>query len=344
MRIHIATAQTPFCPNPTEGLAEELRQAVTDAGHLAELVRLPFKGYPQASALGHLLALRLLAFDSGPDDALIALEYPTYLVPHPRKVLWLARCESPPDWRERLPDRDSGDEADQRRMTDAVATVRRQAERRAWSEARGVYSISATLSWRWRELSGLDAMPLYPPPRRVDCHDDPPEDFILVPLSPAYGGHRMELVVDALAQTRQPVVLRWFGDADGTGMRVALNQRAAALGLEGRCQWLDGETAPYARSRAVLAVPCVETNPEVALLAMQVGKPLITDRDSGAPAELVMHRRTGWVVKAKPAALARAMDEAWSRPDQTRALGEAARAYYESLGLDWAKVVERLLD
>lgn len=306
---------------------------MAEAGHLAEIVRIPFRG-SSASVLESLLALRLLAFDTSPDDCMVALEYPTYMVPHPRKVLWLASCDAP--------SQAFSVGRDCRAMKDTPTAVRHELERRAWAEARRVFSISATLSYHLRRRKSLEAVPLYPPPRVPPAPDRlSSEDFILVA---ADDGHRSMLILEALRRTRQPVELRFLGAA--AGARSALEQRGVLSGLEGRCRWSSagGEEADlYARCRAVVAVPFAETNPEVALLAMRAGKPLITSPDSGALAELVLHRRTGWVVDDDPAVVAWAMDEAWSQEKLSRRLGEAGRAQYEAMKLDWPSVVERLL-
>lgn len=337
LKVHIATAQTPFRRNPTDALAADLRDALRRAGHRAETVQIPYGAHSSKRALDHLLALRLLALDESPDDVLIALEYPTYLIRHPRKVLWLARGASQPDG---LPG------AGERTMDAPSAAVRQEVEGRACREARAVYSISAALAHRWRKLTGLEALPLYPPPWPSGCADSgTPDDYVLAPLG-GDGSARVELLLKALARARRPVVVRFLGDPGDAELRRTLARQAETLGLGGRWQWSDRgpeEAATYARCRAVLAAPYEETNPETALLAMQAGKALIVGRDSGALAELVVHRRTGWVVAAKPKALARAMDKAWSREDKSRVLGQAARASYLAMNLDWEKVLELLL-
>ena len=335
VRVRIALAQIPFTHNPVECLAAELRLAAVAAGHLAEIVRIPYRGSSTNGVLDSLLALRLLAFDTSPEDCLVALEYPAHLVPHPRKVLWLARGDAPPP-------AVRNDDGDSRAMGEAISVVRHSLERRACTEARRVFAISATLSSQWRKRSGLDAVPLYPPLRLQPASDRPSsEDFILVP---AAGGDRLVRILEALRRTRQPIALRFLGE--GAEARSALEQCGVLAGLEGRCRWLPGSSENadlYARCRAVVAVPLAETNPEVALLAMWAGKPLITSPDSGALAELVLHRQTGWVVDAEPAVLAWAMDEAWSRKELSRRLGQAGRAQYAAMNLDWSRVVERLL-
>ena len=61
-------------------------------GHEAELVRLPFKWYPRAEILTSALAWRLLDVseaDGKRVDLVIPMKFPSYLVRHENKVVWL---------------------------------------------------------------------------------------------------------------------------------------------------------------------------------------------------------------------------------------------------------------
>ena len=92
MRILIATVRIPFVNGGAENLAEGLRDALSDAGHEAEILAIPFKWYPPERILDHMLAFRLfdLSESSGAAiDLVIGLKFPAYLVPAENKVLWL---------------------------------------------------------------------------------------------------------------------------------------------------------------------------------------------------------------------------------------------------------------
>src|SRR5262245_51541730 len=92
MRVLVATVQVPFVRGGAEVLADGLLQALLEAGHQAELVRLPFKWYPPERIPEQMLACRLLDLTevSGQGvDRVIGLKFPAYLVRHPAKVLWL---------------------------------------------------------------------------------------------------------------------------------------------------------------------------------------------------------------------------------------------------------------
>src|ERR1051325_4195514 len=92
MRIGIATVQTPFVRGGAELHAEGLQRALQRAGHMAEIIAIPFKWYPPERILDHMLACRLLDVSEvvgTPIDLLLGLRFPAYLIPHPNKVLWI---------------------------------------------------------------------------------------------------------------------------------------------------------------------------------------------------------------------------------------------------------------
>jgi glycosyltransferase involved in cell wall biosynthesis len=76
---------------------------------------------------------------------------------------------------------------------------------------------------------------------------------------------------------------------------------------------------------------------------MLSSKPVITCTDSGGPLEFVQVGETGLIVEPTPAALAVAMDQLWEDREHARRLGEAGFARYQSLGISWTTVVQRLL-
>src|SRR5664279_4836342 len=91
-RVLVCTAQVPFTSGGAERHAEGLVREIVAFGHEAELVRLPFKWYPRAEILTSALAWRLLDLseaDGKRVDLVIPMKYPSYLVRHENKVVWL---------------------------------------------------------------------------------------------------------------------------------------------------------------------------------------------------------------------------------------------------------------
>ena len=94
MKILVGTAFVPFRRRSVDMAAQELCRTLSSCGHEARIVRVPVLA-SNVNRLGDVaLANRLLDWrESGGamGDALIALEFPAYLIRHSRKSIWL--CE-----------------------------------------------------------------------------------------------------------------------------------------------------------------------------------------------------------------------------------------------------------
>jgi glycosyltransferase involved in cell wall biosynthesis len=349
----VATVHSPFIRGGAEIHAEELCRALRGAGHDAEIVAVPFKWYPPGRIMEQALACRLLDLTESEGvaiDRLIALKFPAYLIPHPNKVVWLLHQHRPAY---DLWDHPLGDligHPDGLAVRDAI----RQADRQLIPESRAVFANSETVARRLKQFSGVDSTPLYHPPRGAEdfyCADDGSPDggdpFLFFPsrISP---NKRQHLVVEALARTRAPVRVALASSANHPEYLNGLMEQVAALGLGSRVTF-KGDVSEeakrwlYAHSLGVVYPPVDEDYGYVTLEAMLSSKPVITCADSGGPLEFVRHEETGLVAGPTAEELAAAMDRVWEERAQAREWGRAGRAHYDSLGITWPNVVERLL-
>ena len=85
MDICVCGAQVPFTRGGAELHMENLVAALSAAGHRAELVRLP-TAWDRDRVFDAALAWRMVPIDA---DLVIATNFPSYFVRHPRKVVWL---------------------------------------------------------------------------------------------------------------------------------------------------------------------------------------------------------------------------------------------------------------
>ena len=346
MRLLIATVQVPFVRGGAEMLADGLHEALTVAGHEAEIVRLPFKWYPPERLVEQVLAARLfdLTESSGTAiDRVIGLRFPAYLLPHPNKVLWLLHqyrtaydlwgtelCE--------LMHAPNGEE-----VRDAI----RAADKAFIPEAHLRYTISTNVASRLKAFCGIHAEALYhPPPAASLLRSAPAEDFLFLP-SRFNRTKRQLLIVDALALCREPVRVRFSGLSDDAAYARETRDRIDALALTGRVDWLDsiGDDAKcdlYARCLGVVFAPIDEDYGYVTLEAMLARKPVITCSDSGGPLEFVRDGETGLVVEPTAGALAAAMDRLWQDRVTAARWGEAGRERYDRLDISWERVVATL--
>ena len=347
MRVLIATTLVPFVRGGAEALAEGLRHALEAAGHAVELVGIPFKWYPPERILDTMLACRLLDVTESCGariDLLIGLKFPAYYIPHPNKALWIVHQHRGAYdlWRHPIADLHLHPQGEQ------VRAAIHQADRQLIPEARVITTISRNVSRRLEHYCGIASEPLYNPPAQAGrFHCSGQDDYLFFP-SRLNRSKRQELAIEALALTRQPVVVRFAGAPDEPGHLDALRILAQKHGVAERVEWLgliseDEKIERYARALGVLFPPLDEDYGYVSLEAMLSSKPLITCTDSGGPLEFVDPGVTGLVAGPAAQSLADAMDSLWENRASAARMGEAARERYAAMKISWEAVVERLV-
>ena len=347
MRILIATVRIPFVRGGAEVLAEGLRRVLVEAGHKAEIVAIPFKGYPPERILDQMLACRLLDLSETaamPTDLLIGLKFPAYLIPHPHKVIWMIHQhrQAYDLWQHPL-----GDLHPYANGAD-VRTAIVAADTKLLPQSRWLFTISRNVTLRLKTYCGLNAAPLYHPPLDAGrFYTRPAEDFLYFPsrINPL---KRQNLVLEALARTRSQVRIYFSVPGEEPGLERKCAELARKNGVADRVQWRGAVSEEekrdlYAHSLGVLFPPLDEDYGYITLEAMLAQKPVITCTDSGGPLEFVVDRETGIVAEPTPESLASAMDDLWNDRERARQWGHAGRQRYSDLRIDWGNVIENLL-
>ena len=92
MRIAVCAPQVPFVRGGAEIMADTLVAELRARDHEAELVTIPFKWYPGTRVLDQAFLWRLLDLtesDGRPIDLVLATKFPSYVVRHPNKRVWV---------------------------------------------------------------------------------------------------------------------------------------------------------------------------------------------------------------------------------------------------------------
>jgi glycosyltransferase involved in cell wall biosynthesis len=340
MRIAVCLPQVPFVRGGAEILAESLADELRQRDHEVALVSVPFKWYPGANVLTHAFLWRLLELDEADGrriDLVIATKFPSYVVRHPRKVVWLVH-----QFRQAYElDHTELGQFDDGPFDRATRRAVQRLDRQTLGEARGLFAISENVAERARRSTGLDVEALSPPPQKLDYRCESYDDFFLS-VGRLDRAKRIELLVEAAAQdARLKAVIVGEGPD-----RERLETLARRLGLDGRVRFAgrvgEEELADlYARCLGVFYAPVDEDFGMVPYEAFLAEKPVVTTTDAGGPLEVVADQQTGIVVAPEARELARAC--AWLREhlDDARSFGRRGKAAAERV--TWADAVERLL-
>lgn len=364
-RILLLNSQIPFARGGAELLVDGLAAALVERGFEVDRVALPFSLASRPQLVRSALAWRLLDLDGvegRPVDLVIATRFPSYLVRHPNKVVWLIhQLRQVYD----LAGSRYSDFDDSPRDRRAAEMVRRM-DRRTLGEARRLFTISKNVAERLRRFNGLDAEPLYPPSPLAPLLDggegagdevgeggggsdgesgsqDNTGGYVFT-AGRLVRPKRFELLIEAVARAGgglSAVIAGSGPEAD------ALARLAAEHGVADRVRfagWVDdAELARlYRGCRAVYFAPFDEDYGYVTVEAMRAGKPVVTTSDAGGALELVRDGVNGFVVEPSPRAVAAALDRLAADAALARRLGEAGRRTVA--GIDWNTVVARLTE
>jgi glycosyltransferase involved in cell wall biosynthesis len=349
VRIAVAHAQTPFVRGGAETHTESLVHALVAAGHEAEMVTVAGKWYP-ATELVHQMAvwrsLDLSESNGLPIDAVIALKFPAYLVPHERKIVWLIHQH-----RSAYELWDHPEFADLSKQEEgpAVRDMVWQSDRVALGEAKRIFTNSRNVQDRlWGSLRLSSEVLYHHSPisqALLPREPGPYGEFILFP-SRLEALKRQPLVVEAMRRVKTGVRLVLVG---GGPDEPAIREQIGKLGLERKVE-LAGRLPDerlhemYLSALGVYYGPFDEDYGYVTIEGFAAYRPVITLADSGGPLEFVTDGETGLVAPPEAEAIAHAFDRLFSNRPLARKMGEAGNALVRERVPGWPEIVARLTE
>ncbi|MBN1483374.1 MAG: glycosyltransferase family 4 protein [Chloroflexia bacterium] len=342
-RILICAVQVPFARGGAELLVDGLLEALREHGHQVEVVQIPFAWAPdKRSIVKGCLVWRLLDLERVNEqsvDQVICTKFPSYVVRHPQKVVWLVHQHRQAyDWYG-----SSYSDFGYRQEDREVRQVIQRIDRRCLGEARRIYTISNNVSHRLAHYNGLRSTPLYPPSRyRQQLRPGPYGDYVLS-LGRLDRAKRVDLLLQAMVHVSAP--LRCV--VAGTGAEgPALERLARQEGLSERVEFAGYVDEPtlvslYAGARAVFYAPVDEDYGFATVEAFQAQKPVVTTDDAGGVLEFVQHRQSGLVSPPEPAAIAAHLEELAADAALAERLGRAGHERVQDI--TWERVVRALV-
>ena len=338
-RVLVCTAQVPFASGGAERHAEGLVREIVAFGHEAELVRLPFKWYPRAEILTSALAWRLLDLseaDGKRVDLVIPMKFPSYLVRHENKVVWLIHQFRQAYDRFGTAESDFTASPEDTRWRELIAA----SDRTGLTEARKIFTNARNTADRLARFNGIEAEALYhPPPLAGRYRTEATQGFALA-AGRLDAWKRMDLAIGAAAAGKFRLVIAGDG-ADRARLEALARKSGADVRFVGRVS--DDELLGlYATCGAVIFPPADEDYGYIALEAFLSKKAVVTCTDSGGPLEFVIDGENGRVVAPDAAALAEAIGALLADPQKSREFGE--RGFERVREIRWENAVRALLE
>jgi glycosyltransferase involved in cell wall biosynthesis len=341
-RVLVLESQTPFVHGGAEILVRQLVDALRRRGWEADIVSIPFRDEPRDELMAHAAAWRLLDLSTAhgaPIDLVIATKFPTYFVRHPAKVTWLVH-------QHRAAYELCGTPFSSFDHTEADVGLRQrlmELDTRMLGECVARFSIARTVSARLQKYNGLDAEPLYHPPKLAAELKPGPYGNYMLTVTRLEPVKRVDLTMETFRHVDPSIRLLIAGDGS---IYPELEQRLRELQLANRVSLLgrvsdDRLLDLYAGSRGVLFAPFDEDYGYVTLEAFLAHKPVVTASDSGGTLEFVTDGTNGFVTDPRPEALAAAINRLGASRELAATLGD--RGYALARTITWDGVVERLV-
>jgi glycosyltransferase involved in cell wall biosynthesis len=343
MKIAVLNNCVPFLRGGAEHLADALVSKLSEYGHQALLVRVPFRWEPPEKIVDHMLACRLMRLPNV--DRAIALKFPAFYVPHPNKVFWLLHQfrQAYDLWGtefQGLPDSDEGR---------AIREVVIQADNSYLPEAKKIYTNSKVTSDRLKKFNGLDSEALYPPllsHSQFSCGEY--GDYVFSP-GRINATKRQRLLVESMQYCRTPVQLLVAGSTETAEDAEAIQTLMKKSGMEKRVRFINRFISEsekvewFSKSLGCAYIPYDEDSYGYVTMESYLSrKPVITCTDSGGTGALVKEDVTGRLAAPEPRALAAAMDGLFADRQKARRMGEAGYDLVQSLRINWDNVMEKL--
>jgi glycosyltransferase involved in cell wall biosynthesis len=340
VRIAVVRPQVPFARGGAEIFTDELVAELRARGHDADLVSVPFKWYPGSRVLTQAFLWRMLDLteaDGRSIDMVVATKFPSYVVRHRDKRVWLVH-----QFRQAY--ELDGTDLGQFGPSPVDRALRRRVQELdllTLGEATRLFATSANVAGRLEQSTGLVAEVLPHPPQALPYRTAESLGFVLS-ASRLDRAKRIDLLLEgaALRSGFDVVVV-----SDGPE-RARLEELAHARGLDGRVRF-EGRVSVerlaelYATCSAVFYAPVDEDFGMGPYEAFLSSKPVITTTDSGGPLDVVHDGRTGLVVPPEASAIGDAAVWLSEHEEEASSFGTAGKALADEV--TWDRAVARLL-
>ena len=342
--VIIAAVQVPFTRGGAEVLVDGLRRELAARDFEVDVVQVPFSAQPKEAILNQLAiwrSLDLRTFNGKKVDLVIGTKFPSYVISHPNKTVWLVHQHRQiyDLYGSRFGELSTApaDEALRRMVVGAdLASLR---------ECKGVYTISENVKQRLKRYLDVDAEALPPPLPLGTAYEHGTKGDYILSVGRICSIKRVDLIVKALPQIHNTLKLKIVGVPDEPAIDTYLKSEIDKHHLWHRIEFLGRVSNEeliklYAGAFAVYYAPFDEDYGFVTLEGLSSGKPIITCTDSGGVLEFVRDEDNGLIVEPVEAAVARAANRMLE--DEVLYAQLVAGARRSEFSMNWDEVINSL--
>ncbi|HEY2372944.1 MAG TPA: glycosyltransferase family 4 protein [Gaiellaceae bacterium] len=335
MRIAVCRPQVPFVFGGAEIFTDRLVAELRARDFEAEVVTMPLRTWPNDRLATSAMMWRLVDLAEDAErapDVVIATKFPSYLIRHPNKVVWLVHQFRQAYELHETKFGQFSDSPDDRSIRKGIQDL----DRESLGEAAKLFATSENVAQRLERSTGLTAAVLPHPPQELPYRCDRYGEFVLS-VGRLDARKRVEMLLHAAALESAIQVVVVGDGPERARLESMACDRVRFVGQVGQQELAD----LYANCRAVFYAPVDEDFGMVTFEAFRASKPVVTTSDAGGPLEAVIDGHNGRVIAPEPLAVAVALRELLANEALARALGD--RGHETAATLTWDRSIERLL-
>lgn len=346
MRIAIAMVQVPFIKGGAEILAEMLKNELIRRGHIADIVTIPFKWYPEDSLVDSMMMGRLMDLTEVNGEAIdrvIAMKFPAYYVKHSNKVLWLMHQhrQAYDLWNTEYGDLENFPEGEK------IRNLILECDKAYLTEAQSIFTIAQNTSNRLKQFCSIDSKVLYHPPLNYEkFHCEKYGDYVFYP-SRIDSIKRQRLLVESAKFLKTPAKIVLAGSGSEAELKYIhnlieksnLQDKVTLAGFISE----EEKISYYANSLCVYFGAYDEDYGYITLEAFFSEKPVIVHPDAGGPLEFVENGQNGYIVENRATLIAEKIDYLYNHREEAAKLGQAGKKSLQNKHMNWDYVIDNLL-
>ena len=343
-KIAVCSAQVPFVRGGAELLSEALIRELRKRNYDVEDIRLPYKWYPNEQLINSMFAWKLLDLSESNGekiDLVIPTKFPSYMVQHENKVVWLVH-----QYRQ-IYDMygtkySSFTEAD-RPFMDLV----KQHDEKSLCAAKKIFTIANNTTNRLKRFNGIDGETLYHPPMLYGRYQHESYGDYILSVGRLDAAKRIDMLIKAAKYTNKNVKFIIAGKGPERDNLEKLAEQIIPGSVGDRIKFLgfvndDDLIKLYANARGVYFAPFDEDYGYITLEAFFSHVPVITTKDAGGVLEFAHDGENAFVCEPEPEQLGRAINKLFENESLVKDFGAAG--YQTVKDISWDYAIDRLTE
>jgi glycosyltransferase involved in cell wall biosynthesis len=340
-KICICASQVPFVHGGAELHVQALYNELVKRGYNTEIVQLPYKWYPREQIINTIFAWNMIDLTESNNekiDLVIPTKFPSYMVHHENKVVWLIH-----QFRQ-IYDQYGTRYSDFTEADEPIRQLIIKEDNRALGEAKKIFTNAQNTANRLQKYNGIQGEALYHPPMHYGKYYHENYGDYILSVGRLDDAKRIDLMIRAAKYTGKNV--RFL--IAGTGpMREKLEKLAIEEGVEDRVEFLgfveDNDLLRlYANARGIFFAPYDEDYGYITLEAFLSKKPVITTVDAGGVLEFVRDGENGFINELNVEALGESINKLFSTSSISQDFGNAGFDLVKDIS--WDNVIDRLTE